>query len=96
MEEEGYTDHQRAYLHFFFQKIWVQDKKIMEVEYTPALQVLNEAKLGILSANWLRVPSIALTTALDRILKAFQNPIWSEQARERLKQIKMLTKVASV
>jgi len=31
----------------------VEDKKIMEVEYTPALQVLNEAKLGILSANWL-------------------------------------------
>ena len=46
-------DHQRAYLHFFFQKIWVKDKKIVEVEYTPALQVLNEAKLGILSANWL-------------------------------------------
>ena len=46
-------DHKRAYLHFFFQKIWVQNKKILEVEYTPALQVLNEAKLGILSANWL-------------------------------------------
>ncbi len=43
----------------------------------------------------LRVPSFALTTALSRVLKAFQNPIWSEQARERLKQIKMLTKVAS-
>ena len=46
-------DHKRAYLHFFFQKLWVQNKKIVEVEYTPALQVLNEAKLGILSANWL-------------------------------------------
>jgi len=51
--EESDTDHQRAYLHFFFQKIWVQDKKIVEVEYTPALQVLNEARLGILSSNWL-------------------------------------------
>ena len=51
--EDSDIDHKRAYLHFFFQKIWVQDKKIMEVEYTPALQVLNEAKLGILSANWL-------------------------------------------
>lgn len=49
------TDHKRAYLHFFFQKIWVQNKQIVEVEYTPAIQVLNEAKLdlGILSANWL-------------------------------------------
>jgi len=44
----------------------------------------------------LRVPSIALTTALSRIIKAFQNPMWAEQARERLKQIKMLTKVATV
>ena len=44
----------------------------------------------------LRVPSFALTTALERILKAFQNPIWAEQVRERLKQIKMLTKIAGV
>ena len=51
--EKSDTDHQRAYLHFFFQKIWMQNKKIVEIEYTPALQVLNEAKLGILSSNWL-------------------------------------------
>lgn len=51
--EKSDIDHQRAYLHFFFQKIWVQNKKIIEVEYTPAIQVLNEAKLGILSADWL-------------------------------------------
>ena len=51
--EKSDINRQRAYLHFFFQKIWVKDKKIVEVEYTPALQVLNEAKLGILSANWL-------------------------------------------
>ena len=47
-------DHRRAYLHFFFQQIWLKDKKIVEIEYSPALKVLNEAKLGILSANWLR------------------------------------------
>lgn len=51
--EESDTDHQRAYLHFFFQKIWVKDKKIVEVEYTPAIQVLNDTRLGILSSNWL-------------------------------------------
>ncbi len=39
----------------------------------------------------LRVPSFALTTALERIIKTFQNPIWAEQARERLKQIKILS-----
>jgi len=42
----------------------------------------------------LRNPSFALTTALERILKAFQNPIWAEQARERLKQIKILERVS--
>ena len=51
--EESDTDHQRAYLHFFFQKIWVKDKKIVSVEYTPAIQVLNEARLGILGSTLL-------------------------------------------
>ena len=46
-------DHKRAYLHFFFQKIWVKDRKVVEVEYTPAIQVLQDTHLVILSANWL-------------------------------------------
>jgi len=46
-------DHKRAFLHFFFREIFVKDKKIVRITYTPALQVLNEAKLGILSHNWL-------------------------------------------
>jgi len=44
----------------------------------------------------LRVPSFALTTALSRVLKAFQNQIWAEQARERLKQINTLTRAAII
>ncbi|EKE00343.1 MAG: recombinase [uncultured bacterium] len=47
------TDHKRAYLHFFFKKLWVKDRKIVEVEYTPAIQVLQDTHLVILSANWL-------------------------------------------
>jgi len=43
---------------------------------------------------WLRIPRINLTDAFDCIIKAFQNPIWAEQARERLKQIQTLTKTA--
>ena len=35
----------------------------------------------------LRVPSINLTDALYRIIKVFQNPIWAEQARKRLKTL---------
>jgi len=44
----------------------------------------------------LRVPSFALTRSLASIIKALQNPIWAEQAKERLNQIKVLTKVAAV
>jgi len=45
---------------------------------------------------WLRNPSINLTDAFNCILKAFQNPVWAEQARERLKQIHTLTHVVTV
>ena len=44
----------RAYLRFFFKKMWVKDKKIVETEYQPVIEVLNKANLGILSVNWLR------------------------------------------
>jgi site-specific DNA recombinase len=53
--KEAGTNTQRAYLHFFFSKIRVQDKKIVDVEYQPVIEVLNKAKLGILDANWLPV-----------------------------------------
>lgn len=43
----------RAYLRFFFQKIWVKNKKITGVEYQPVIEVLNQASLGIISSNWL-------------------------------------------
>ena len=47
------TDAKRAYLHFFFSKILVEDKKIVKVDYQPVIDVLDKAKLGILSINWL-------------------------------------------
>lgn len=50
---EADNDHKRAFLHFFFKEIFIKDKQIVRITFTPALQVLNEAKLGILSHNWL-------------------------------------------
>ena len=44
---------------------------------------------------WLPQRSFALTTIYTPIIKAFQNPIWSEQLRERLKQIYLLTKAST-
>jgi len=42
------TNAKRAYLNFFFNKILVEDKQIVEVQYQPVIEVLNKAKLGIL------------------------------------------------
>lgn len=50
---EADNDHKRAFLHFFFKEIFIKDKQISRITYTPALQVLNEARLGILVHNWL-------------------------------------------
>lgn len=47
------TDAKRAYLRFFIDRIYVEDKKIVRIEYKPVIEVLNRAKLGILSINWL-------------------------------------------
>ena len=47
------TNAKRAYLNFFFDKIYVEDRKIVRVEYRPVIEVLKKAKLGILGTNWL-------------------------------------------
>lgn len=40
----------------------------MEVEYTPAIKVLNEANLGILSADWLRWLKAVRTFFIEQLL----------------------------
>ncbi len=59
------TDAKRAYLHFFFSKIYVEDKKIVKIDYQPVIDVLDKAKLGILSINWL--------PALEEVRTCFVN-----------------------
>jgi len=41
-------------------------------------------------------PIINRSERLSQVIKAFQNPIWAEQAKERLKQINILTRAATV
>ena len=53
----------RAYLRFFFKKIWVKNKKITDIEYQPVIEILNQVNLGILSSNWL--------PALDQVRTSF-------------------------
>ncbi len=43
------TNAKRAYLYFFFDKILVENKKIVNIQYQPVIDVLNKAKLGILT-----------------------------------------------
>ena len=44
----------RAYLHFFFQKILVKDKKIAKIEYQPVIEVLKQANTVIVMQSRLR------------------------------------------
>ena len=69
---------------------------LFEAKPTPILNALKTANMVRLRQVQLRNPRINLTNALSSIIKAFQNPVWTEQARERLKQIKLLTRVATV
>ncbi|OGM59098.1 hypothetical protein A3A75_05565 [Candidatus Woesebacteria bacterium RIFCSPLOWO2_01_FULL_39_10] len=42
------TNTKRAYLNFFFNRILIEDKRIVKIEYQPVIEVLNQVKLGIL------------------------------------------------
>lgn len=44
----------RAYLHFFFKKFQVKDKRIAKIEYQPVIEVLKQANSVIFSTSWLR------------------------------------------
>jgi site-specific DNA recombinase len=50
------TNARRAFLNFFFDKMMVENKKVVKVEYQPAIEALNKAKLGILTTN--RLPGL--------------------------------------
>lgn len=52
--KEAGTNAKRAYLNFFFDKILVENKKVVNIQYQPVIDVLNKAKLGILTTNGLR------------------------------------------
>jgi len=54
----------RAYLHFFFKKILIGDKKIVKIEYQPVIEVLKQANTVILSTSWLENRNPNITTQL--------------------------------
>jgi hypothetical protein len=51
--KEANTNAKRAYLSFFFKKILIENKKVVDTQYQPVIDVLNKAKLGILTTNGL-------------------------------------------
>ncbi len=63
--KEAGTNAQRAYLNFFFDKILVEDKKIVGVEYQPVIDALNKAKLGILATNRLPLRDLFINKKLE-------------------------------
>lgn len=46
-------NNKRAFLRYFFEKIEVSHKKIVNIQYTPVIQALNRARLGILRTEML-------------------------------------------
>ncbi len=66
----------------------MKDKKIVQVDYTPAIKVLNEAKLGILGANWLENRNFNITTQLSHIYKVFTDFKLIAQIREEIEKVK--------
>lgn len=84
----------RHYLRFFYEGFTVDNKVIAEATPTPifiALKAANMVKL-----RQVQLPSINPASSMSGIIKAFQNPVWAEQIRERLKQINTLTRVAAI
>jgi len=51
--KEADINAQRAYLNFFFEKILIENKQVVNVQYQPVIDVLNKANLGILTTNGL-------------------------------------------
>jgi len=86
----------RHYLRFFYEGFVVDNKVIVEAKPTPIFKVLMDTNMVRLRTIQLRSPSINMIDTFSGIIKAFQNPIWTEQARQRLNQIKILTKVSTI
>lgn len=87
--EKANAYQKRELLFYLFQNSQMDGKK-----FIPSLKMPFDA---ILEANktkdWLRNPSVNLTNSLTQVIKAFQNPILAEQARERLKAIDLLKRI---
>lgn len=62
----------RHYLRFFFERLYVKDKKIAKVIETPTFSTLRKQHLLILRTNWLPNPEIIIAT-VEKLLRAFEN-----------------------
>ncbi len=85
----------RHYLRFFYEGFTVDNKVIVEAKPTPIFEALKTANMVKFRTIQPHNP-INLTNSMSSLIKAFQNPIWTEQARERLKQIYTLTQAAAI
>jgi len=60
----------------------------------PTFEALKATNMVRLRQIQLRIPSLNRSDSLFTVIKAFQNPIGAEQARERLKLIKTYTELS--
>lgn len=80
----------RHYLRFFYEKVYVKDKYITEVKYTPIFQTLIDAQQVILRNEMLPIQEIDISFDFASIYEAFQDLSCIGQLRQRWNEIKKL------
>jgi len=78
----------KAYLHFFFKRFLIKNKKIVEVECQPVIAVLQQANRVILSTSWLENRNFNITKQLACIIKTFEDFRLVAQIREEIEKVK--------
>lgn len=78
----------RYYIRFFFEKIYVKDKRISKTIETPIFSTLKKQQALILRSDWLEDRNFNITTQLSSIIKAFSDFRLVAQIREEIERVK--------
>ena len=78
----------RKYLHFFFTKIEVDNKKIVNTAYSPLIQELIDQQKVILRKNLLEDRNVNITSQFVRIFLVFEDFRFISQLREEMDKVR--------
>ncbi|MBU4274955.1 hypothetical protein KKE19_04055, partial [Patescibacteria group bacterium] len=78
----------RHYLRFFYEKIFVENKKISRIQPTPIFAILRENKGVILADNQLQDRKLNITSYLAQTFQIFENFKLMAELRQELDKLK--------